>query len=437
MKKLITLYILIVSSVFAQQMEFTLEESLEMGMRNSKELKISQSKVFSSEAKVSEAVSQLLPRLSFGANYTRLSNVSPFQVTVPFSPTPIKIQDAILNNYGFNLTIQQPIFTGFRLLSIKKASDYNNSAQQFEYSKVQNETAFRIHQAFWNFYKAQKLVYLIEENLKALEQHLRDTQNFLDNGLVTKNDLLKIEVQYSNLELQKIDLQNNLNLARLNYNKAIGIELNTATKIRVNENSIEADNFNYEDLLSEAFDKRDEIKSIDFRIKAGEENLSAANAGWFPSLFLFGHFYYNKPNQRILPLEDKFNDTWDVGVSLNWDLWDWGNTRAKAAQAEQQLVQTQTSLELLKEGIETEVYRNYLKLQSEYDKIIVSKKTLEAAEENYRITIEKYTQQLATSSDLIDAEVERLKAQTQLATSIADSELAKVALEKAVGRRIY
>lgn len=244
-------------------------------------------------------------------------------------------------------------------------------------------------------------------------------------------------MQYSNLKLKKIDAENNVNLARVNFNRTIGIELDKQTEISVDEIQSPISNYKYENILNEAFDTREELKSLNYRIQAGEKSVTAANAGWLPSVYLFGHFYYNNPNQRIMPLKDEFNETWDVGVSLNWDLWDWGNTSAKAAQAEQQLIQTQTALQQLKEGIEAEVYYNYLKLISENEKVEVSKLTINSAEENYRITKEKYSQQLSTSTDLIDAETDLLNAQTQLTTSLVDLELAKVSLEKSVGRKIY
>lgn len=444
MKKIILLNILFAFSLFAQSNKLTLEQSLEIGLKNSKNLKISQSKVIGAEAKRKEAGSLMLPKLSLGASYTRLSEVDPFQVAVPFSPVPIKIQDAVLNNYNFGLTVQQPLFTGLRLISQWDAAKYNIKAQEAEYTKDINEEASKIQTAFWNFYKAQKILNLIDENLSALEKHLNDTKNFVNNGLATKNDYLKIEVQYSNLKLKKIDAENNVSLARVNFNRTIGVELDKQAEIFVNENytintdlSAELANYKYENLLSEAINAREELKSLDYKIKAADKGVTAANAGWLPSVYLFGHFYYNNPNQRIMPLKDEFNETWDVGVSLNWDLWDWGNTSAKTAQAEQQLIQTQTAFLQLKEVIEIEVYHNYLKLIGEKEKVEVSRLTVNSAEENYRITNEKYSQQLATSTDLIDAETDLLNAQTQLTNSIVDFELAKVSLEKSVGRKIY
>jgi outer membrane protein TolC len=119
MKKLFITLLIVIGVINAQERALTLEESLQIGLQNSKQLKISQATFKSSEAKITEVGSQMLPQLSFGASYTRLSDVKPFAVTVPFSPTPITIQETILNNYQLKFSLQQPLFTGFRLSSAK------------------------------------------------------------------------------------------------------------------------------------------------------------------------------------------------------------------------------------------------------------------------------------------------------------------------------
>lgn len=437
MKKILTTLLIVFGVISAQERTLTLEESLQIGLQNSKQIKISQAALKSSEAKITEVGSQMLPQLSFGASYTRLSDVKPFAVTVPFSPTPITIQETILDNYQLKLSLQQPLFTGFRLSSLKSAAEHNMKAAEFEHTTEINEEAFRIHQAFWNYYKAQKVLQLVEENLKSLEKHLIDTKNFLENGLVTRNDLLKLEVQYSNTELKRIEAKNSVALTKTAFNKSVGLPLNSDTQITADDPQAISVTTKFDDLLNEALQSREEIKSLEYKIKAGEENIGAAQAGWFPSVFLFGDYYYSRPNQRIMPLEDRFEDTWAVGVSLSWNIWDWGETSAKTTQAEQQLIQAETTYQIIKENIELEVYKDYLTALSEFEKVNVSKKSVEQAEENYRITKDKYNQQLATSTDLIDAEVALLNAKTNLTNALVDLKLAKTKLEKSVGRRIY
>ena len=436
MKKILILLI-ISGTLIAQKNSYTLEESLRLGLKNSKETVIASSKHKSSLAAIDEVGSQMLPNLSFGAGYTRLSDIPAFEVSIPISPVPIKIQDPVLNAYTLKLSVEQPLFTGFRLSSLKSAAELNSKATKVEYDKSINDKALAVYKAFWNYYKAEQVEKLVEENLSSLQNHLKDTEQFVSAGLATENDLLKLKVQIAKVNLKLIDARNGIDLARSAYNKELGLPLDSGTDIIAEEPALKTSEAEFKNLTDEAMSNRSELQSIDYRINAGKETVDAANAGWYPQVFAFGNFYYNRPNQRIMPIEDKFADSWDVGVGLQWSLWDWGNTSAKAVQAEQKVVQAENSKALLREGIQLEVYKNYLTLKSSLDKVSVNKLAVESAQENYRITKSKYNQQLATSTDLIDAEVELLNAKTNLTTSLVDQEIAKVELNKSVGRQIY
>jgi len=430
------LFIILISSLIKGQ-GFTLEESLKLGLKNSKDLKISYSRLISSDAKITEVGSQMLPRLSFSASYTRLSEIPPFEIVTPLSANPIRLYDVILNNYSLKLSLQQPLFTGFRLSSLKNAAKFNYRSVEAENNEEKNKVAFEIQNAFWNYHKAEQIRNLIEENINQIALHLEDTKNFLMNDLVTRNDLLKLEVQYSNTELMRIDAENNVELLRIAFNRAIGIELNSPSIIAAKKINPSQYDYNLDEIITEAKGNRNDLKSLGYKIQAGEESIDAARAGWFPSIFLFGNFYYSRPNQRILPPEDKFNDTWDFGVSLNWDLWNWGYTSSQTTQAEENKLQAEVYLSKLKDAVEIEVYQAFLNYKKSLDRINVIQKSLEQAEENYRITKEKYNSQLATSSDLIDAEVSSLQAKTNLTNALVDYELTRIQLEKAIGRKIY
>jgi outer membrane protein len=437
MKKIIIIFLIISANVFSQTKILTLEESIQVGLKNSKDLLISKSKTRYAEAKITEVGSQMLPQLQFSASYARLSNISPFEVTVPFLSTPIKIQDPILNNYNLKLSLTQPLFTGFRLSSLKSASEYNYDASELDYDAEINNYALKIQEAFWNFYNAQKIVDLIKEQKVSINKHLNDTKNFMDNGLATMNDVLKLKVQLSNVELKLIDSENNLDLARINFNRVIGYDLNAETEINTKDITPAQNKFNIDELITEGKANRKEVQSLEKRLLASTESVSAANSGWFPNIFLFGDVYYNRPNQRIMPQKDEFTETWDVGVTLNWNLWNWGYTSSQSTQAEELKLQTETSLSQLKDAVEIEVTSEYLNYNKSLKKVEVAKTSVEQAEENYRLTNDKYDQQLASSSDLIDAETYLLEAKTNLATALVNYQLSKFNLEKAIGRKIY
>lgn len=437
MKKLLII-IFIAGSLFGQERILTLKESLEIGLQNSKDLKISRAKLSYADSKLTEISSQFLPQFKLFANYTRLSdNIPPFEVTVPISPKPIRISDPILNNYTFKFGFTQPLFTGFKLLSLRTSAKLNLDASEQDFSKEGNEVAFNIYNAYWNYYKADEIKKVIEQTLQQMENHLKDTKSFFENGLISKNDMLKLEVQYSNTRLTLIEAENNLELTRIAFNKAIGIDLTSQTKIAVGEQTLGYEKYQLADIIDEALKNRKELKSLTYRYEASKEGVSAAKSNWFPSLYLTGNYYYSNPNARFQPAKDEFNSNWDLGVTLSWDVWNWGFTSSQVSQAEQTKIQLETNLDQLKENIQMEVYSNYLNLIKTEEKVTVSKEALEQSLENYRVTSEKYNTQLATSTDLIDAETLKLQAETNLKTAEVDFQIAKVKLEKSLGRLIY
>ncbi|MFZ1291527.1 MAG: TolC family protein [Melioribacteraceae bacterium] len=438
MKNIIFISILIFSySSFAQTQKYSLEEIIHLGILNSKTLKISDAKLLTATAKVTEINSQRFPQLKFNASYMRLSDVPPFEISMPFLPNPIRIQDAILNSYNFKLSLQQPIFTGFKLSSLNSAANYNLESTELEYSKEINEEAFRIISSFWNVYKIENANNIVDENLQSLEAHIKDSRNFLENDLITKNDLLKIEVQYSSVQLKKIEVDNSLQIAIAMLNKTIGNEISNKIEIKTQEIIFSKTELDFNELLKEAKSNRFEIQALSKKLLASEEQYSASKSGWYPSIFLISDFYYSRPNQRRFPQKDQFDDTWDVGISLSWDIWNWGYNSSQSQQAESNLIQLETSKAQIEDAIEIEVFNTYLQLQAAIKIVELNKLTLTQTEENYRITNDKYLVQLVNATELIDAETSLYSAKTELLNSLIDYELAKIKLDKVVGKKIY
>ena len=434
MKRIILITTLFPFLLFAQSKILTIEESIQIGLANSSLIKISESNLRSSDAKITEATSKMFPKLSLSAGYTYMNLNDPKKIGL--GPVGMEVINPFYL-YGMQLSIQQPLFTGFQISSSRSAAENSYEAMNFEHQKNINNKALEIYSAFWNFFKAQKQYELTQEYLTSLKDNLKQTKDFLDNGLVTMNDYLKIKVQVSNAEVSLIDAKNNMEIARASFNKSLGIPLSKPTEINANYSSLQQQTYEYQDLLNEALNNRNELKSLEFNIKAGEDRVTAANSGWWPKLYASGNFFLYNANAETFSIDNEKLQAWFVGLSLNWDLWDWGYTSSQSAQAEESVLQSEESLKLLREQIELETYNAYLNLNSQKEKINVSQLAVESAEENLRLTQQKYDYNLATSNDLIDAEVGVLDSKTKLAFSNADYELAKVKLEVTIGQKIY
>lgn len=415
-----------------EKLQLSIDEAIQTGLKNSKTLHASLMKVKASEAKIKETGTALLPSLKFIGAYTRLSEVDPFTINAGPMGT-FTLAPSILNNYSLKLSLQQPVFTGFKLQNSVKIAELTSNATSEEYNRDKSELVYNIKNAYWSLFKAAEMKKVIDENVEQIKAHLKDAQNLMQQGLLTNNDVLKIEVQLSDALFRQSDIKNNVRLAVIGLNNIIGIPLSTATEINsaVELNYTAA--LNLDELVNKAYQNRPELKAADLRIKTSESAVSLAKGGWYPQVSVSGNYNYNRPNQRIQPTKDQFDGTWDVTLGVSFDIWNWNVTGHQTEQAEAQLSQTIDALGSIKDGVTLEVTQNYLNLQQAKEKISISELAAKQAEENLRIISEKFKNGMALSSDVVDADVALLQAKTNYTNSKVDFELAKAKLIKAVG----
>ena len=425
---------LLTGFISAQNIQkLSLDECIQVGLENSRGIHTAKMKVVSADAKIDEINSQMLPSLNFNAIYTRLSKINPYAITTPFGT--FYLTQNIPNNYRLQLTLSQPVFTGFRLSSTHKIAELNSLASREDLSQTEQQLILNIKNFYWSLFKANKIKEVVDENVGQIKAHLKDGENLFDQGLATKNDVLKVKVQLAEAQLRQIDAQNSVKLAMTNLANIIEIPLTTEIQV---QDTVTAKLETIEDLeilKEKAAGNRPELKAMDYRVKAGETGIDIAQSGWFPQIYLNGNYHYDNPNQRYFPIQEKFKNSWDVNVTLSFDIWNWNKTGSQTEQAKADFEQAKDSYKLLNDAVALQVTQSYLNLVQAKEKLSVSEFSVEQAEENYRVTSELFKQGLILNSELLDVEVALLQAKTNYVQTLVDYELAKANLERAVGEK--
>ncbi len=455
----------------AAKLRLTLEEAVKMGMGYSKTLHSSQMKVQVAEAKVGESNAAMLPSLGVSASYARLSDIpadrqfrfqldaSSFfrgtvdpmlamdpgvqrsllalrQLTTPppsTGETPAPAFPIVLDNVAFQANVTYPVFTGFRLEAAKAAAEYNAQAASQDLVKDRIETEFSIKNAYWSLYKVRQLQKLTAETIEQVTARLGDAQNLLKNGLLTTNDVLRLQLQLSNAKITNIDANNAVRLSAVALNNTLGLPLGTEIELASAIDYKPTDVPDYEKAIQRSLDTRAEVNGTLLRIKAGEEGVRAARGGYLPTVAISGSALEANPNQRFVGRPAEFNFSWQLAAQLSWTVWNWNTTGYQVAQAEAQVAQAEDALSMLKDGIKLEVTQNYLTLQQAREKVAVAQQGVEQANENYRITNEKFKKGLALTSDLTDAETFQLQAKVNYVSSVVDYEISQARLLKSIG----
>jgi outer membrane protein TolC len=418
-------------------LSITVDQSVQLGMENSKSLHESLMKVQQAGAQESEVRTNELPSLTANGSYTRLSPITPFDIVL--GRLTYVVVPNILNNYSGRISAQQPLFTGFRLESDKNAAEYSTRASENDYTSDKNQLVYNVKNAYWSLFRAIELEKVVAENIEEVKAHLNDVQNLMDQGMATNNDLLRVQVQLSNTELLQIDAKNNIELAMVGLDNAMGVPLDTRIALQsvprpLADTTVGQHIGNLDSLIAAAIDNRPDLRALDFRVKASDESVKAAESGWYPQVYLFGDYVDARPNSRYFPEIDMFKDSWDFGVTASWNIWNWGATIDQTNEAQAQRSQAQDALLQLRDGVTLEVTQSYLNLKKTVEQIGVSAEGVKQAQENYRVTNEKFKSGLALNSDVLDAELSLLQAKTNYTQALVDYELANAQLVKSIGQ---
>ena len=421
-------------SGFAQSaMELTLEESVRIALEKSKTLAMAREKVEESKARIGEARSGFLPRIGSKASYTRLDMVPYMSFAIPGMPAgtiPDKIEIGDDDIYNVAVSAQQPLFTGGRILNGYRMAEYGAEAEALNYRRSESEVVLHATEAYYGVLKAQEFRKVSEQAVAQMEAHVRDLENMYQVGMIAENDLLKAKVQLSNVKLMRIQATNAVRMATTAFCSVLGIPLDTEVALKAKLEYQPSEPVVLDEAIQKALKERPEMKAMQYSLKIGEKAVSISKAGWLPNVGLIGNYNYKRPDREN---EKEWYGSWDVTVAAEMNVFDWGATHYQTTQAKHRLRRMEEGFGQLRDGITLEVTQSVLALQEAREKVAATQENVEQAEENYRITNEKFKQGMATNTDLLDANTMWTQAKMEVVQALADHHVAEAKLEKATG----
>lgn len=411
----------------------SLNEAISLSIQNSKQLKASQARITEANANVKTANERQLPDASISGSYLRLTqpNIDLKLAKGNSSPGGAPMEAPKVNQAAYGIAnVSVPVFAGMMIQSGKEAARYLAQAAKLDADKDRDDIIQNTIAAYSNLYKANQAVKLMQENLRQSTQRVKDFSNLEKNGLLARNDLLKAELQQSNYELSLMDAQNSLKVANLNMNIMLGLpdktELQLDTTVFKVDDKLDARSV--EEFEQLAYQNRKDAGSLSAKEKAANANVKAIKGEYYPSLALTGGYI-----AAYIPNVITITNAVTAGVGVKYNLASLWKTGSKVASAKAQLAELEANQARLTDAIHLDVvqsYENYLLSRKKMDTYI---KAIEQSEENYRITKNKHDNNLATTTDLLDADVANLQSHLNYAFAKADALVAYNKLLQASG----
>jgi outer membrane protein len=224
-----------------------------------------------------------------------------------------------------------------------------------------------------------------------------------------------------------LDAQNNYKLASVSLDIMLGLDEKTllnADSLLLGADSVKTI-AEYEQL---ALQGRKDVQSLDARQAAAANGVKSAKADMYPSLALTGGYAaVYVPN--LVTVYNAFN----IGVGVKYSLSSLWKTKSKVAQQEALVKQAEASKGMLSDNIRLSINQSYENYLLSGKKVQVYNKAIEQSVENYRITNNKYNNSLATTTDLLDAEVAKYQSELNKAYAVTDLVVAYYKLLETTG----
>ncbi len=427
----IALLLVFMTGAFAQQVKkLTIDEAVDLGMSYNKQLKASKAIVGASDAKYKQYLGMLAPAVSINSSITHNSDNLPFYDNAPIFGTNITFPATAYNYYLNSLNISQVVFAGLRGWNTLAMTKEQTRAAQYDLAADKLTVKNNIIVAYYNHYKLIESKKVVDENIKVLQQRLKDAQNLQTVGMALKNDVLQVQLSISNLQQSAAEVQSGIDVS--NYNLDVMLGLPDSIRIEIEESGLLTDKaeFDLGNGLKNALVRRPEVKAADMRLDISHKQLKIARGMYSPVISGAFNYVYNEPNQRefIGPVEFKY--AWDIGVRLSWNVTGLFTNQFQTKEAKLNIQQAEAQHDQLTDNIKMEVNSNFAAYKLALDKIELNKESIAQAVENQRMSKDQYQNGIKNITDMLNADNLVIVSEINMLNARIDAEIAYAKLLK-------
>jgi outer membrane protein TolC len=398
-----------------------LEKAIDIGLKMNPSIMGYQYTTRAREAQLGQARAGFFPKVDGSAGFTRN-----FETNNTRDPYYGALLDQHNQNVA-NVTLKQMLFDFWRTPTSVNIGRLNVESSRRDVDNSINAIANTVKSSYYGVLKAKRSR---EVNLETVEQyakHFRIAAIFFEAGKKPKYDVTKAELDLSNAKLNLMNAENDLKVAWVNLNNAMGIDGDGEYAIHDNL-AFEKYEIAFEDALKAAHETRPDLKSLEAQRESAEKAVARAKQEYYPQIN--GNAQYNFAGSRY-PL----GQGWYAGVALSVNLFDGLSTTNKVAEAQANKQSIDAKISAMKLQIMLDVKQAWLGLIKARQTIETTNVQIRQATENLEIANLRYDAGLATPLEVTDATVTYSQAKLANINALFDYKVARANMEKAMGSR--
>ena len=409
-------------------LRLTLDEALMKAEQNSQRIAALRARVDAATAAEAGRDAADRPAVALLGGYMRTNHVDEFAIAVP-GQQPRVIYPDVPDNYRARLDLQWPIYTAGRTAALQRAAGAEREAAAFDVVAARADVRLETTRAFWALVTAGETQAVLARALESADAHVADLRSRLEQGLIPPNEVLSAEAQRSHQRLLAIEARNLRAIAEADLRRLMGDDTRRSLEPAATLDAAVAALS-----LDRAPGQRAERQALASRVAAAREREDAVAASARPQLAIAAGYDYARPNPRIFPRLEAWRDSWDVSVNVSWSLWDGGRRRAEQAEAAAATRGLMARASEVEREIAFEIDQRRLEVDGARASIEAAEDGVGAATEARRVVGERFAAGVATSTDVLDAQIALLQAELDRTRAVANTQLAIARLERALGR---
>jgi outer membrane protein len=411
-----------------QHLKLSLSEAIAIAVRNYAAVQQAKENMKGAEFDSRSAKADMLPKLKANYSFTALTD-EPY-----LAQGGRQVQVAHRNQYLWDITLEQPLFTGFALSTSYEMSQLNVEIKKKEEVRIFLDVVKGVKSAYYQLLLDRKRLDIADDTVEYLDAHEHDAQQFYNSGLTRRNDLLRAQVALANAVQKRKRAKAGLKFAVSDLNRWLAYEINRQTEIE-DIATVPENDYGLEMLIENGLQNRPILQAMHLALETFEKAVKLEKSAYYPEVALIGS-YQQDGDSLTAENNDYYNDhNALIGVRATWTLFDSSKRKSKVAKAEADKRSFKKQIRLSEDRIKLEIKDAYLNYNVAKNNIETSKASVASAEENSRITNLGYQQQVATSTEVLDARADLTQAQSNYYQSLYGYLDALANLERAIGEK--
>ncbi len=400
----------------------TLEAAWTVALENNHQIKSAKADTSASEQQLQSAQGQQLPELNVSTGYTQLSAVPTAKATFNGDTSQFAVSQA--GSAKAQAMVSVPVYTSGRISHNIESAESSLEASQHQEETTELNLKMRVAEAYINVLRAESAVKVAQNHVESLSADSKDVKDRFDQGIVAQNDVLAATVELANADQQLVKVQHQLDNAKTSYNRLLN--RNLTDEVSLDNHLPNQPTGTLDELTQNALKQRPELTVLNAQIEALEKQAESVNASRLPQVNINGGYQYQQNRYQA------HEGLWVAGINMDWKLFD-GSTGHKTDAIKHQAIALKEQRDDFISVMALEVRQAWLEIEESKKRLETAEKTIAQADENLKVSTDRYQQGLTIHTEVLAAENLRLTSHDNLSNAQFDMALARLHLRRAVG----